>query len=181
MCVGKEKLMKEDTMIPIPAEPAQVDVSALTERLDKLEKDNRILKETVSKQRQLEAEARLDKDTSQTAQVRLWKGVPIIARKTVKNEHIMNPITGLPTAQGNTTIDLKLANGEIVKEITIQQLNAISQFTGLKQKELRQVRDYELWGGERDIDGQVWIAEWVDSIIQSEYGDVEINVRYLNT
>ena len=172
---------KEDLMIPVPAEAVQADVSTLEERLNKLERDNAILKETISKQRQSEAATRLDKDSSPRAQIRLWEGVPIVARKTVKNEHIMNPITGLPTAQGNTTIDLKLANGKIIKEITLQKLNSISEWAILKQKELRQVRDYELWGGERDYNGQVWIAEWENPIMQTSYGDVEINVRYLNT
>jgi hypothetical protein len=143
-----------------------------------LEKDNAVLKASVSKSKQDYERGKLEEDKRPRAFLKVYNGVPIVAWRSHQQSLEKSPLTGQiigETIQGV----FKLANGEMTMPLSESIVTNLRELAWIQKKDEKIVREYEMLDGSTRQD-TVWIAEWEDSKFQEEYGDIEIAVSYLN-
>lgn len=177
-----DKETKEKDVDTIEVSKSQLD--AILERQTALEKDNEILKASVSKQKQDMAKSELDKkDAKYSATLKVWEDTPVIGWYSVEQKLERSPITGQEVGERIQSKYI-LADGREVGpfEMYKGQMSTNNKFTVVyKANKYPVIKDFKGYDGREYSEEEMWQIEWDNPLFAEKYGEVkEIPVRFLN-
>lgn len=147
------------------------------ERLDSLEKENDILKKSVSTAKYNFEREKLEKDKVMRVRFKLHKGVPIVALKSLEQSLIKSPVTG-QIVNESIRYKYKLADGEEIEKPYVDFYTTI-EHTEAHVIEKRKERDYMMYDGSVR-DEVICTCEFIDPSLNDKYGKIDVAISYVN-
>ena len=159
----------------IPVSKSKLD--EIIERQDKLEKENELLRKSVSSAKYNAEKEKMQKDKIPTVRFKLLDGVPIIALKSLEQKLIRSPMTGLIVNE-NIRYMFKLADG------TEQEILYVDFYTTIEHAIAhviaKRTERVEMYDGKIHDNEEVYTCEFIDLNLNAKYGKIEVPVPYIN-
>jgi hypothetical protein len=169
----------EEEKVSDTIEVSKSQLDAILERQTALEKDNEVLKASVSKSKQdLERGKLNSKERKTQATLKLWKGVPVIGWKSDDTTLERSPLTGQIVGE-SLKATYFLADGSDTGPMEMINMIRVSDFTTVyKVNKYPIIRDIKGYDGRDYLEEELWEIEWENP--ELSHGVKEIAVRFLN-
>ena len=148
------------------------------DRLDVLEKENELLKKSVSSSKYKLEQEKLDRDKVMKVKFKLHNGVPIVGLKSLEQRIVANPVTGHVTANAIIRYSFLLADGTEVEK-PYQDFYTTIEHTDAHVVANHKEKDHQLYSGKLE-DSLIFTCEFIDQALNEKYGHIDVPVCYVN-